>query len=117
MSKMSKKLPKILAIVFAVFVSIFALDVFDAGYRPLETIVALLIHLVPTYLILATLLIARKNEAVGGLVFILLGLSYIGLTHNRAHFDLVNYLVISGPCFLIGGLFLLSRIKDTKENG
>ncbi len=59
---MSKKLPQTLAIVFAAFVSVFALDVFGEGYGPVETVVALLIHLVPTYLILVALLVARKNE-------------------------------------------------------
>ncbi len=106
---MSKKLPKILAAILAVFISIPTLDVFGEGYGLVETIVALLIHLVPTYLILIALLMTRKNETVSGLLFIFFGVLYIVFGRSRSHFDPINYLLISGPCFLIGVLFLLDR--------
>ncbi len=70
-------IPRVVAILFAIFISLFALDVFGEGYTFWETIIALLIHLVPTYLVIITLLIAWKWEAVGGLIFIVLGLFYI----------------------------------------
>ena len=43
--------PRVLSILFALFLSIFALDVFSEGYAFAETILALLMHLIPTALI------------------------------------------------------------------
>ena len=41
-------LPRILGILFAVFISIFALDAFGEGIPVLEAIIGFVIHLVPT---------------------------------------------------------------------
>jgi len=98
--------PRILCILFAVFVSLFALDVFGEGYGFWETIVALLMHLVPTGIILVVLAISWRWEWVGGLLFVALGVFYFVMTKGR--FDWLTYLIISGPLFLIGSLFLLN---------
>ena len=59
--------PRILCILFAVFVSLFALDVFGEGYDFWETIVALVMHLIPTGIILISLAIAwRRRDSVRG---------------------------------------------------
>ncbi len=96
--------PRILCILFAAFVSIFALDVFGEGYSFWETIVALAMHMLPTAVILIALAIAWRWEWVGGLPFIALGAVYI-LSFPQGHWS--AYLVISGPLFLVGILFLL----------
>ena len=51
-------MPRTLCALFAIFVSIFALDVFGEGFW--DTIVALLMHLVPTGIILIALAIAWR---------------------------------------------------------
>ncbi len=51
-------LPRILGILFALFISIFALDSFGEGIPFPEAIVGFLIHLVPTYIMIVVLLIA-----------------------------------------------------------
>ena len=96
--------PRILGILFAVFISIFALDVFMEGYGFWETVVALVMHLVPTAIIVIVLLIAWRWERVGGVLFLLLGALYIAMFWDRGHWT--AYLLISGPLFLIGALFL-----------
>lgn len=97
--------PRILGILFAVFVSLFALDVFGEGYGFWETILALLIHLIPTALILIVLAISWRWEWVGGILFIGLGAFYIV---DNPGFHPSAYLVISGPLFLVGVLFLVN---------
>jgi hypothetical protein len=97
--------PRILGILFAVFVSIFALDVFAEGYGFWETVVALVMHLVPTAITVVVLLIAWRWERVGGVLFLLLGALYIVMFWDRGHWS--AYLLISGPLFLIGTLFLV----------
>jgi hypothetical protein len=97
--------PRILGILIAVFVSLFALDVFGEGYSTVETIVALAMHLIPTFVILVVLGIAWRWEWIGGLLFVALGVLYITLFWEPS--NLPAYLAISGPLFLTGILFLL----------
>ncbi|MBI1297758.1 hypothetical protein GC175_22710 [bacterium] len=61
--------PRSVSILFALFLSLFALDVFGAGYSPLEVTVALLIHLVPTFVLLAATALAWRWEWIGAVVF------------------------------------------------
>ena len=69
--------PRILGILFAAFISIFALEVFTEGYEFWDTVVALVMHLVPTAIIVIVLLIAWRWERIGGVLFLLLGALYI----------------------------------------
>ncbi|MDJ0694587.1 hypothetical protein [Mastigocoleus sp. MO_188.B34] len=95
--------PRVLCILFAIFLSVFALDVFSAGYDFGETILALLIHLIPTCIVVMALLIAWRWEGVGVFLFIALALFYMFSSRGGSW-------VISGPLFLIGVLFLLNWI-------
>jgi len=98
----------VLGVLFVLFVSIFAFDVFSEDYTVTETAVALLIHLVPSYLLIAALWIAWKREVVGGIIYIFLGLFYIWMVTPDA--NIYAILFISGPAFLLGGLFLLNKL-------
>jgi len=101
--------PRVLGIVFAGFISLFALDVFEEhqGFGP--TAVALLMHLIPTAVVLAVLWVAWRWEWVGGVVFTALGCLYILTAWGRFHWS--AYAAISGPLFLLGGLFLANWFK------
>jgi hypothetical protein len=98
--------PRILCILFAVFVSLFALDVFGEGYGFWGTMLALLMHLIPTFVILIVLAISWRWEWVGGIMFIALGVLYLVTSWGRFHWS--AYLLISGPLFLVGVLFLIN---------
>lgn len=97
--------PRVLGILIAIFVSLFALDVFGEGYSFWETIAALAMHLIPTLVILIVLGIAWRWEWTGGFLFVALGVLYITLFWEPS--NLPAYLLISGPLFLVGILFLL----------
>lgn len=111
--------PRILGVLIAIFVSIFALDVFGEGYSFWETIAALAMHLIPTLVILVVLGIAWRWEWIGGFLFVVLGVLYITLFWEPS--NLPAYLLISGPLFLDGILFLLdgcyqsTRLSKTKS--
>ena len=107
--------PRVLGICFAGFVSIFALDVFSEGYTFWETIGALLMHLVPTYIVVVALLLAWRWEWIGALLFIGLSVFYIVWVWGR--FPWVTYLVISGPLFVTGVLFLLNWVFRKRLRG
>jgi uncharacterized membrane protein HdeD (DUF308 family) len=98
--------PRALCIVVAIFISMFALDVFGEGKGFWETTLALLMHLIPTYIVLIVLAIAWRWEWVGAAVFIALGVLYIVTAWGR--FPWGTYALISGPLFLVGILFLLN---------
>ena len=98
--------PRILCIAFAVFTAVFALDVLGEGYSFWETALALLMHMIPTALVLLVLLVAWRWEWIGGVLCGGLGVFYIGAFWGR--FPLSVYVTIAGPLFVMAALFLLN---------
>lgn len=89
---MIKKIVLCLSILFAVFVSLFALDVFGE-----ETwLLALIMHLIPTFMIVVLTIISWKKELLGGILWIISGLLIILTTKIG--------LIITVPIIIIGGL-------------
>ncbi|MBW2997779.1 hypothetical protein KY349_05560 [Candidatus Woesearchaeota archaeon] len=95
--------PRILGILFAIFVSIFALDVFGQDQAFWQTVVALIMHLVPTYIVVLLLLLSWRQEFIGGVNFVALSALYLLLFRGQ---HILTYILISGPAFLIGALFI-----------
>lgn len=102
--------PRVLAILFIAFLSIFALDVFGEGYGFLELSIALFMHLIPVFGLVAVLLIAWRWEKIGGIIFIILALGFT-VFFNTYQQGLLVFLAISGPPFLIGALFWISSLE------
>jgi len=97
--------PRVPTVLFALFISLFALDVFAEGAGFWKTTLALLIHLIPTFIIIAILVLSWKREWIGGILFIALGIVYVVFTWGR--FPWSTYLAIAGPLVLTGVLFLI----------
>jgi hypothetical protein len=97
--------PRILAILYIVFISLFALDVFGEDYGFLVTIWALLMHLIPSFVLLAGLLIAWKRPFAGGMFFLLLALLFTVFFHTYRRPD--AFMLLTFPLLLLGALFLL----------
>ncbi|HJN05246.1 MAG TPA: hypothetical protein QF480_01395, partial [Bacteroidales bacterium] len=66
--------PRILVIIFAAFISLFALDVFSENKGFLETFIALLMHLIPTAIIIISLVVAWRWELFGAVFYFALGI-------------------------------------------
>jgi hypothetical protein len=98
--------PRVLCVLFIVFVSMFALDVFGEGRGFWRTLLALLIHLIPTGVLVLILAVTWRWEWVGGILFPALGALY--MLGGRVHWS--AYVMLSGPLFLLGALFLLGWI-------
>jgi hypothetical protein len=98
--------PRIATILFALFLSLFALDAFTDTESVWEGIIGFLIHLTPTWLVLAFLAMAWRWPKVGAVVYAALGCFYIVMAWGR--FPIATYLIIAGPAFVIGALFLAS---------
>jgi ABC-type multidrug transport system permease subunit len=100
--------PRALCILFAVFISIFALDVFQEGRGFWQTALALLMHLLPTFLLLAVLVISWRREWFGGILFIVFGILYIFWAWNKPFVRWYIFLLMAGPPMLVGALFLFN---------
>ena len=96
--------PRILTILFIIFISLFALDVFAAGYAWWEVLVALFMHLIPSFILLAGLGIAWRWPGIGGLLFIAVAAGFMIFFKLYQHWT--TALLIAGPPLLIGVLFL-----------
>jgi hypothetical protein len=126
-NKMSRLLfwtPRILSIIFIIFLAMFSLDIFDGHYGFWGTILGLLIHNIPALILLAVLIISWKCEIVGGIAFIAAGALYITILAVNAirtppfhWYYLAWSLTIAGPAFLIGIMFLIGwhRKKDKRS--
>ena len=107
--------PRALTIAFILFLGLFALDVFGEGYTFVETLIALFMHLIPNFLLLAVLIVAWRREWIGALLFTGLGIFYLVWGWGRLHWG--AFVGISGPLFLLGILFLVGWIfrKEIRE--
>ncbi len=116
--------PRILSILFLLFLAMFSLDVFDMRLDFWGTVVGLLMHNIPAFILLIVLIISWKREIVGGVAFILAGLSYIGwlfisILGNTPHqwYMLSWALTVAGPAFLIGILFVICWLRRKEAAG
>jgi hypothetical protein len=100
--------PRVLCIAFAAFIAIFAMDVFQEGVPAWQVAVALLMHLLPTFVVLLVLALSWRREWAGGALFIALGLLYLLWARNKPFFGWDVVLLIAAPLFLVGVLFLLN---------
>jgi hypothetical protein len=108
--------PRVLAIIFILFLSLFALDVFEPGRLIPEMIAGFLIHLIPCYILVAVLVISWKRELFGTVVFTLLGILYIIFAVKGAGLMGISWsVIISGPLFLIAFLFYKSQKYKAKN--
>ena len=112
-------IPRILAIIFIIFLVTMSLDVITEEATIWEIILGMLIHNIPTLILLSVLIISWKYEIVGGIVFNLAGLFYIVMLIFKFNgvtlVDiLINGSIISGSAFLIGILFLINWFKKKK---
>ncbi|MFN0173814.1 MAG: hypothetical protein ACKVU0_04125 [Saprospiraceae bacterium] len=106
-------LPRILAIMFAGFISLFALDSFEAHQTFFQKFGHLLVHLVPTAAVLAALWLAWYRQIIGGLVFILLGVVFT--VHFGTWRQTGLFLMFSLPLFVIGVLFIFSQYSQLRS--
>ena len=70
-------LPRVMGIVFVLFLSIFALDIFDSGLNFWETILGLFMHLIPSIVLAIAVAVAWRREWVGAAAFMGWAVFYI----------------------------------------
>lgn len=98
--------PRVLSIIFCAFVAMFALDVFDEGLGFWKTIIALVMHLLPVFVLLAALSLAWRWEWVGALAFF--GFAAWYMATFWPGFPPSVYLSLAGVPLLLSMLMLLN---------
>ena len=91
---MMRKLTRILSIVFILFISMFALDVFGEE----QWFLALLIHLIPSFILMVVTIVSWKREFLGGILWLILGISFMIMS--------LESWIVYVPAMVIGGLNL-----------
>ncbi len=107
-------MPRILGIIFILFLMMFSLDVFELRLTGWQIVMGLLMHNIPTLFLLIILIISWKHEIVGGIVFILAGVFYIIMLTMQPTFEwymLAWSAIIAGPSLLTGVLFFINWRK------
>jgi hypothetical protein len=101
---------------------VFALDAFDPELSIWQQIVGFLIHLIPSFILIALLMVAWKREFIGGIIFILLGLGFSPILYSHNYkmnqsvgLSLLIISLITLPFVIVGILFLLSHYHKKKH--
>jgi len=100
----------------------FALDAFEPGVSFWKQILAFLIHLVPSFILTALLVVAWKWELAGGVLFAVIGVLFTPFiyTHNYQMnhsfwMSISIVLLITFPFIVVGALFIASHFFGRKE--
>lgn len=99
--------PRILALTYAAFLSIFALDSGEPGISFWHLMGHVAVHLIPTATVLLALALAWHHPILGGLVFLVLGLVFT--IHFATWKSASLFWLFSMPLFVAGVSFLFSN--------
>jgi hypothetical protein len=104
-------LPRVLGLVFVLFLSLFSLDVFGE-FSGWHLVLALFMHLLPALILLGVIIIAWKYDLAGAAAFLFFAAFYTW----QAGFDQPWswYALISAPAAITGIAFLLSWLQKKK---
>jgi cytochrome b561 len=115
--------PRVLCILAILFISMFAMDAFSPNLTFWQQIGAFIIHMVPSFILIAILIVAWKWELIGGIILAVFGLVTTPLVWN------INYertqsvsttlgviLAITFPFIVIGLLFIASHYAKKRQD-
>ena len=113
--------PRTICILAILFVSMFAIDAFESNQSIWQQIGAFLIHLIPTYVLIALLIVSWKWELIGGIIFGLIGLGFAPFIYQHNYhmnhsvwMSLGIILMINFPFILVGLLFTMNHFMKKK---
>lgn len=113
--------PRVLCIVAILFISMFAFDSFSHERTFFQNLGSLLMHLLPTFILIAFLVVAWNWELTGGILIALTGLAATPFIYNlnfqrtqSVSTSLGVILMITLPLIIIGALFIISYFINRK---
>jgi hypothetical protein len=100
-----------LAILFVLFISLFALDVFGQGNGFWGTTQALFMHLLPSIVMAILVWVTWRKPLFAAAAFLLLAFSYLFAVNGELRFKLPIFV----PAFLVGALYLSEFFISRKK--
>jgi urea transporter len=111
-------IPRVLVIIFILFLSLFSLDVFGTEASFIEEIVGFLIHSIPSIALAIVLAATWRRPMAGGVLFVILSL-VMGLCF-RTYRSVLNFSALTLPLIIAGALFIIfhykTRMRPQEEN-
>ena len=114
--------PRILTILSILLISLFALDSFGPSVPLLRQISAFLMHLIPSAVLAAILVIAWRHRLTGGIIFIVIGLALspfiysLNFRNNNSIWMSIGIVAIITLPFIVAGLlFIIDYYYNRKE--
>jgi hypothetical protein len=105
--------PRALALLYAGFISLFALDVWGMDGTVWERLGGFLIHLAPTYAVVVALIVGWRWPAAGGALFMVLVLVFSIFFGWAGEWQ--TWLLLGLPLVIVGLLFLGDAWPDRKR--
>lgn len=95
-------IPKLVSILYIVFISLFALDtpILSLGF---------LIHIIPSLILVIILIFSWKNGKIGATAFLICGIMFTFFFNTYR--ELISFPVVTLPLLVISGLFWIFRKK------
>lgn len=113
--------PRVLCIIAILFISMFAFDAFSPGMTFWQKAGSLLMHLLPSFILVAFLVVAWKWELTGGILIALVGLAATPFIYNlnfqrtqSVSTTIGVVLMVTVPFIIIGVLFIVSYCLNRK---
>lgn len=116
------RIARVLSIACFLFVSMFALDAFEDGRPFLQNLADFTMHMIPSLILLAIIILSWKKELVGGILIVLIGLltaipifrmNYLRTDSLAIAIQVIA--LINLPVVLAGSLYIISHYKK-KQN-
>lgn len=120
--KISRWTPRVLCIIAILFISMFAFDAFSPEMTFWQNLGSLLMHLLPSFVLIAFLVVAWKWELTGGILITLVGLATAPFIYNlnfqrtqSVSTTIGAVLIVNLPFIVIGILFIVSYFMNRKR--
>ncbi len=95
-----------IGILYAFALLVFAADVFSKDQNISQTLIDLVLHFIPTVIVLLLVVIAHQRPLIGSIIFAVNGIVYIITGWDNLHWT--AHLLIAGPLMLISILYIIS---------
>ncbi len=108
--------PRILTLLIACLLALFALDALGKDQGLWATVLDLVVQLVPSVLVLLALVFSWRRPLVGAVVFLGLAALYPFLVLVTLRLSWTAMLLIGGPLLLAGVLFLVDWLATRRRH-
>ncbi len=106
-------IPRVLSIIFILFLSLFALDMFGGEAPLIEKIGGFLIHLIPSFVLVFILIISWKRPLLGGIAFVIMSILFT--IRFRTYNHIFTFLAFSVTLAVCGILYIIADKIEKKR--